>query len=98
MRTDRERRAAFELERCKELEKTLNHDVIAFTTCVAEHINNPASRWLHFGLTSSDVGERVLGNWASLSQKFVKVMPVDFKKALLKQKELAKAAPAAAGE
>lgn len=47
--------AAFELERCKELEKTLNHDVIAFTTCVAEHINNPASRWLHFGLTSSDI-------------------------------------------
>lgn len=48
-------RAAFELERCKELEKTLNHDVIAFTTCVAEHINDPASRWLHFGLTSSDI-------------------------------------------
>ncbi|MBI3868687.1 MAG: adenylosuccinate lyase [Verrucomicrobia bacterium] len=48
-------RAAFELERCKELEKTLNHDVIAFTTCVAEHIKDPASRWFHFGLTSSDI-------------------------------------------
>src|SRR5881409_639838 len=48
-------RAAFSVERCKELEKTLNHDVIAFTTCVAEHINHPASRWFHFGLTSSDV-------------------------------------------
>ncbi len=48
-------RAAFDLERCKELEKTLNHDVIAFTTCVAEKIQDPASRWLHFGLTSSDV-------------------------------------------
>ncbi len=48
-------RAAFELERCKELEKTLNHDVIAFTTCVAEHINHQASRWVHFGLTSSDI-------------------------------------------
>src|SRR6185503_8688363 len=43
------------LERCKELEKTLNHDVIAFTTNVAESINDPASRWFHFGLTSSDV-------------------------------------------
>src|SRR5208337_298847 len=41
--------------RQKELEKTLNHDVIAFTTAVAEKINGPASRWLHFGLTSSDV-------------------------------------------
>jgi adenylosuccinate lyase len=48
-------KAGFTVERCKELEKTLNHDVIAFTTCVAEHINNPASRWFHFGLTSSDV-------------------------------------------
>src|SRR5882672_2383892 len=48
-------RAAFSLERCKELERTLNHDVIAFTTNVAENIGEPASRWLHFGLTSSDV-------------------------------------------
>ena len=48
-------RAAFSLERCKELERTLNHDVIAFTTNVAENINSPASRWFHFGLTSSDV-------------------------------------------
>ena len=48
-------RGAFSLERCKELERTLNHDVIAFTTNVAENIGEPASRWLHFGLTSSDV-------------------------------------------
>jgi len=48
-------RASFSVERCKELERTLNHDVIAFTTNVAENIGAPASRWLHFGLTSSDV-------------------------------------------
>jgi len=48
-------KAAFNLERCKELERTINHDVIAFTTNVAENIGEPASRWLHFGLTSSDV-------------------------------------------
>src|SRR5512142_3070077 len=48
-------RAGFDLERCKELERTLNHDVIAFTTNVAENIGEPASRWLHFGLTSSDI-------------------------------------------
>src|SRR6266850_7754007 len=47
--------AAFSLEGCKELEGTLNHDVIAFTTNVAENIGAPASRWLHFGLTSSDI-------------------------------------------
>ena len=43
------------VERQKELEKTLNHDVVGFTTAVAERINHPASRWLHFGLTSSDI-------------------------------------------
>jgi adenylosuccinate lyase len=48
-------RAAFTLERCKELERVLNHDVIAFTTNVGENIGAPASRWLHFGLTSSDI-------------------------------------------
>ncbi len=54
------KRAAFTIERCKEIEKTLNHDVIAFTTCVAEHINHKASRWFHFGLTSSDVLDTAL--------------------------------------
>jgi adenylosuccinate lyase len=48
-------RAAFSIERCRELERTLNHDVVAFTTNVAENIGEPASRWLHFGLTSSDI-------------------------------------------
>ena len=48
-------RAGFDLERCKELEKTLNHDVIAFTTSVSEKIDHPASRWFHYGLTSSDI-------------------------------------------
>jgi adenylosuccinate lyase len=48
-------KAAFAIDRCKELEKTLNHDVVAFTTNVSENIGAPASRWLHFGLTSSDI-------------------------------------------
>ena len=54
------KRAGFDLDRCKELERTLNHDVIAFTTCVAERINHPASRWFHFGLTSSDILDTAL--------------------------------------
>src|SRR5262249_15653411 len=45
------------VERQRELEKTLNHDVIGFTTAVTEKINDPAGRWLHFGLTSSDIGD-----------------------------------------
>jgi adenylosuccinate lyase len=54
-------RAAFNVERCRELERTLNHDVIAFTTNVAENIGAPASRWLHFGLTSSDIVDTAFG-------------------------------------
>src|SRR5437868_8508227 len=48
-------KASFSIERCRELERTLNHDVIAFTTNVGENIGAPASRWFHFGLTSSDI-------------------------------------------
>jgi adenylosuccinate lyase len=48
------------VERQKELEKTLNHDVIGFTTAVTEKINDGASRWFHFGLTSSDVVDTAL--------------------------------------
>ena len=47
-------KAGFEIARIEEIEKTTQHDVIAFTTSVAEKVG-PASRWLHFGLTSSDV-------------------------------------------
>src|SRR6185295_7955022 len=43
------------VEQQRELEKTLNHDVIGFTTAVAKKIEGNSSRWLHFGLTSSDV-------------------------------------------
>src|SRR5262245_270565 len=47
-------RAAFDVNRIEEIERTTQHDVIAFTTAVAEKVG-PAARWLHFGLTSSDV-------------------------------------------
>jgi adenylosuccinate lyase len=48
------RRAAFTVERINEIEKTTDHDVIAFTTNLAESIGE-ASRFVHYGLTSSDV-------------------------------------------
>jgi adenylosuccinate lyase len=47
-------RARFEVDRIEEIEQVTQHDVIAFTTAVAEHVG-PSARWLHFGLTSSDV-------------------------------------------
>jgi adenylosuccinate lyase len=47
-------KAAFTVERINEIEKTTDHDVIAFTTNLAENIGEPA-RFVHYGLTSSDV-------------------------------------------
>ena len=47
-------RGKVEAERVDEIERTTRHDIIAFTTAVAEHVG-PSARWLHFGLTSSDV-------------------------------------------
>jgi adenylosuccinate lyase len=47
-------RGAFDVARIEEIEQTTQHDVIAFTTAVAEHVG-PSARWLHFGMTSSDV-------------------------------------------
>ena len=46
----------FTVGRINEIEAEVRHDVIAFTTTVAEHIADPeVSRWLHYGLTSTDV-------------------------------------------
>ena len=47
-------RAKFSVARINEIEKTTDHDVIAFTTNLAESIGEP-SRFVHYGLTSSDV-------------------------------------------
>jgi adenylosuccinate lyase len=47
-------KADFDLDRIRAIEAEVKHDVIAFTTAVAEKIG-PESRWLHFGLTSNDV-------------------------------------------
>lgn len=51
--------ADFKVERILEVEKEVRHDVIAFTTTIAEEMKHKghgeASRWLHFGLTSNDV-------------------------------------------
>jgi adenylosuccinate lyase len=47
-------RGAFDIARIEQIEQTTQHDVIAFTTAVAEQVG-PSGRWIHFGLTSSDV-------------------------------------------
>jgi adenylosuccinate lyase len=49
-----ERKADFSIERIAEIEKVTHHDLIAFTTSVAEFVG-PDSRYFHWGLTSTDV-------------------------------------------
>jgi len=52
-------KADFEVARIQELEKTLDHDVIAFLTNVAENVGEN-SRYIHLGMTSSDVVDTAL--------------------------------------
>jgi adenylosuccinate lyase len=51
--------ARFEVARIEEIEKDVQHDVIAFVSNVAEHVG-PEGRWVHYGLTSSDVVDTAL--------------------------------------
>ena len=53
------RRAKFDVERIREIERTTNHDVVAFLANVAENVG-PVSRHIHEGLTSSDVVDTAL--------------------------------------
>jgi len=54
-----QQRAGFEIDRILEIEQEVKHDVIAFLTSVAEKVG-PSSRYIHLGLTSSDVLDTAL--------------------------------------
>ena len=55
-----EKKADFSVPRIKEIEKITHHDLIAFTTSVAEYVG-PDSRYIHWGLTSTDVVDTARG-------------------------------------
>src|SRR5262245_28949708 len=52
-------RARFDVARIDAIEKEVQHDVIAFVTNLAENVG-PEGRWIHYGLTSSDVVDTAL--------------------------------------
>lgn len=52
-------KADFSIARVNEIEKTVDHDVIAFLTAVSEKVG-PDSRFIHLGMTSSDLGDTAL--------------------------------------
>jgi adenylosuccinate lyase len=78
------KKADFDVRRIDELETVVKHDVIAFLTAVGEHVG-PDSRFIHLGLTSSDVLDTSL---AHLMQKAADIIIDDINalRAVLKKK------------
>jgi adenylosuccinate lyase len=82
------RHASFDVQRIHEIEREVKHDVIAFTTAVAERMaaagQADASRWLHYGLTSNDVVDTaqalVLGQASALLQKGAETLCASLKR------------------
>ena len=71
-------KAKFDLPRVKEIEKVTNHDIIAFLTNVAEYVGDD-SKYIHKGLTSSDVKDTALG---IMMKKSADIIIEDIKKLL----------------
>jgi adenylosuccinate lyase len=80
-------KACFDIRRIDEIEKETNHDVIAFLTNVAENVG-PASRFIHLGLTSSDIGDTaaclLLKQSAGILEKDLNSLSAVLKKQALK--------------
>ncbi|MDU5871050.1 MAG: adenylosuccinate lyase [Veillonella sp.] len=51
----------FDVERIHEIEKETNHDIISFVTAVGEYVGPEAAKYIHLGLTSTDVKDTALG-------------------------------------
>ena len=80
------RQASFSVERILEIEAQTRHDVVAFTRCVAESLGE-ASKYLHYGLTSSDVTDTAL---SALLKEASAVLLAAVQELVLALKELAR--------
>jgi len=61
------RSARLNVERIREIEAVTKHDIAAFVDQLSESVNHPAAKWIHFGLTSSDVLDTATGLQLKLS-------------------------------
>src|SRR3984957_1501107 len=77
-------RAGFTVERIHELETELRHDVLAFTTAVAEKVG-PEARWLHYGLTSTDVVDTAQALALSEASSLIRAQIVRLREVLRKR-------------
>jgi adenylosuccinate lyase len=75
-------RASFDVARIQAVEAEVKHDVIAFTTAVAESLKaqglDAESRWLHYGLTSNDVVDTAQALQVKEASALIRVALVDF--------------------
>jgi len=79
-------KARFDVKRIDEIEQVTRHDVIAFTTCVAEYVGEDA-RYIHWGLTSSDVLDTAFSLLLKESAEVI-LKDIDDFLAVLKEKAL----------
>jgi adenylosuccinate lyase len=77
-------KANFKIERILEIEETTKHDVIAFLTNVAEYVG-PASRHIHYGMTSSDVLDTALAYQMKSAGEILLKDLIEFKNVLKKR-------------
>ncbi|MDZ7624134.1 MAG: adenylosuccinate lyase [Ignavibacteriaceae bacterium] len=74
-------KAAFDVKRILEIEETTKHDVIAFLTNVAEYVG-PASRHIHYGMTSSDILDTTLAYQMKSAGELLMKQMIELKEAL----------------
>jgi adenylosuccinate lyase len=77
-------RASFSVDAVEERERTTGHDVAAFVDVVAESIG-PEGRWIHYGLTSSDVLDTGLAVQLTEAGTIVESGGIDFRDSLIKR-------------
>lgn len=77
-------KANFDIKRILEIEETTKHDVIAFLTNVAEYVG-PASRHIHYGMTSSDVLDTALAYQMKTAGEILLKDLIEFKNVLKKR-------------
>ena len=89
---DIQTKSQFNVERIDEIEKEVKHDVIAFLTCVAEHVGESA-RYMHMGMTSSDVLDTALAVQMKQAATLILKELTAFKKVLERQAKKHKLTP-----
>lgn len=79
-----QKKSKFKVDRILEIEKTTKHDVIAFVSAVAENVG-PSGRYIHYGMTSSDVIDTALSLQVQESWKILCTELKNYEKALRQQ-------------